>query len=153
VTLRIAVLQHEPENGLGAFAALLDQAPVEYEIVETLRGPLSDPDAFHGAIALGGSLNAYDRGSLRRAGGSATVYSAQGGEPGQAGHSGAVGRKTRARFDTNGRSTPVGRRRCDVKLSYVNKGFAATAVRAPVSAVRHRACIRAGRRLVVGSPT
>jgi GMP synthase (glutamine-hydrolysing) len=60
VSLRIAVLQHEPETGLGAFAALLDQARIDYEIVETLRGPLPDPGAFHGAIALGASLGAYD---------------------------------------------------------------------------------------------
>ena len=58
--LRIVVLQHEPETGLGAFAALLDQAEVDYEITDTLRGPLPDPGAFDGAIALGGSLNAYD---------------------------------------------------------------------------------------------
>ena len=57
---RIVVLQHEPQTGLGAFAALLDQAHVDYEIVETLCGPLPDPGAFHGAIALGGSLGAYD---------------------------------------------------------------------------------------------
>lgn len=60
VSLRIVVLQHEPETGLGAFAALLDQAHVDYEMVETLRGPLPDPGAVHGAIALGGSLGAYD---------------------------------------------------------------------------------------------
>lgn len=60
VSPRIVVLQHEPETGLGAFAAVLDQAHVDYEIVETLRGPLPDPGAFHGAIALGGSLGAYD---------------------------------------------------------------------------------------------
>jgi GMP synthase (glutamine-hydrolysing) len=60
VSLRIVVLQHEPETGLGAFAALLDQAHADYEIVETLRGPLPDPGAFDGSIALGGSLDAYD---------------------------------------------------------------------------------------------
>jgi hypothetical protein len=32
VSLRIAVLQHEPETGLGAFAALLDQARVGLEL-------------------------------------------------------------------------------------------------------------------------
>jgi GMP synthase (glutamine-hydrolysing) len=58
--LRIVVLQHEPETGLGAFDAVLDQAHVDYEIVETLRGPLPDLGAFHGAIALGGSLSADD---------------------------------------------------------------------------------------------
>jgi GMP synthase-like glutamine amidotransferase len=60
VSLRILVLQHEPETGLGAFAALLDQAGVDYEIADTLGGPLPDHPAFDGAIALGGSLNASD---------------------------------------------------------------------------------------------
>jgi GMP synthase (glutamine-hydrolysing) len=60
VNPRIVVLQHEPEPGLGAFAAVLEQAHVDYEIVETLRGRLPDARAFHGAIALGGSLGAYD---------------------------------------------------------------------------------------------
>ena len=60
MSLRVAVLQHEPETGLGAFAALLEKAHIDYETVETLRGPLPDVDAFDGAIALGGSLNAYD---------------------------------------------------------------------------------------------
>lgn len=60
MSLRIIVLQHEPETGLGAFAALLDQAHVDYQIFETLRVPLPDPGAFDGAIALGGSLGAYD---------------------------------------------------------------------------------------------
>jgi GMP synthase (glutamine-hydrolysing) len=59
--LRIVVLEHEPETGLGAFAAVLDEAQVEYELVETLSGPLPDAGVFDGAIALGGSLNAYDR--------------------------------------------------------------------------------------------
>jgi GMP synthase-like glutamine amidotransferase len=58
--LRIVVLQHEPETGLGAFATLLDEAHVDYEIVETLRGRLPDAAAFDGAIALGGSLDALD---------------------------------------------------------------------------------------------
>jgi hypothetical protein len=40
VSLRIVVLQHEPETGLGAFAAVLDQAYVDNEIVETLSGRL-----------------------------------------------------------------------------------------------------------------
>ena len=60
MSLRIVVLQHEPETGLGTFARLLDEAHVEYEVVETLRGPLPDARPFDGAIALGGSLNAYD---------------------------------------------------------------------------------------------
>jgi GMP synthase (glutamine-hydrolysing) len=60
MTLRIVVLQHERETGLGGFAALLDDARVDYRVVETLSGRLPDPSAFDGAIALGGSLNAYD---------------------------------------------------------------------------------------------
>jgi GMP synthase-like glutamine amidotransferase len=60
VNMRIVVLQHEPETGLGGFAALLDETRVDYEIIETLRGPLPDAVAFDGAIALGGSLDAYD---------------------------------------------------------------------------------------------
>ena len=31
----IAVLQHEPETGLGVFSALLDQADVDYKVLET----------------------------------------------------------------------------------------------------------------------
>jgi GMP synthase (glutamine-hydrolysing) len=60
MSLRIVVLQHEPETGPGAFAALLREAHVDHTVIETLRGPLPDPGAFDGAIALGGSLNAYD---------------------------------------------------------------------------------------------
>jgi GMP synthase (glutamine-hydrolysing) len=60
MSLRIAVLQHEHETGLGVFADLLDQARVDYALVKTLGGPLPDADDFDGAIALGGSLNAYD---------------------------------------------------------------------------------------------
>lgn len=41
-------------RGLGAFAAVLDQAHIDYEIVERLRGALPDPVALHGA--LGGSV-------------------------------------------------------------------------------------------------
>ena len=61
MSLRIVVLQHEPETGLGAFKALLEEARVDYSVVETLRGPLPEPRGFDGAIALGGSLNAHDR--------------------------------------------------------------------------------------------
>jgi GMP synthase (glutamine-hydrolysing) len=60
MSLRIVVLQHERETGLGAFAALLDDARVDYRVVETLSGRLPAYSAFDGAIALGGSLNAYD---------------------------------------------------------------------------------------------
>jgi GMP synthase (glutamine-hydrolysing) len=58
MSLRIVVLQHERETGLGAFAALLNEGNAECTVVETLRDPLPDPGAFDGAIALGGSLNA-----------------------------------------------------------------------------------------------
>jgi GMP synthase (glutamine-hydrolysing) len=57
MTLRVAVLQHEPETTLGALEPLL--APVAYEILDT-RAPLPDPASFDGAIVLGGSLSAYD---------------------------------------------------------------------------------------------
>jgi hypothetical protein len=60
MSLRIVVLQHERQTGLGMFAALLDHAHVDYEVVETLRGPPPDDASFDGAIALGGSLNVYD---------------------------------------------------------------------------------------------
>jgi GMP synthase (glutamine-hydrolysing) len=60
MSLRIVVLQHERETGLGAFAALLDDARVDYRVVETLSFRLPDPSAFDGVIALGGSLNAND---------------------------------------------------------------------------------------------
>jgi GMP synthase-like glutamine amidotransferase len=59
-SLRLAVLQHEPETGLGAFAPLLEEAGVRYETVATLHGALPDPDGFDGVIVLGGSLNVYD---------------------------------------------------------------------------------------------
>jgi GMP synthase-like glutamine amidotransferase len=59
-SLRLAVLQHEPETGLGAFTALLEDAGVVYETFATLDAPLPDADGFDGAIALGGSLNVYD---------------------------------------------------------------------------------------------
>ena len=60
-SLRVAVLRHERETGLGALAPLLGDAGVEYEIFET-TGPAPLPDAidFDAAIALGGSLGAYD---------------------------------------------------------------------------------------------
>ena len=56
---RIAVLQSERETGLGAFADILDRARVDHELVEATAEP-PDADAFDGAIALGGSLDAYD---------------------------------------------------------------------------------------------
>ncbi len=40
MSLRVVVLQHERETGLGSFAGLLDAADIDYDVVETLRGPL-----------------------------------------------------------------------------------------------------------------
>lgn len=61
MSLRIAVLQHEPETGLGAFSDLLDEAGVDYEVLETSgASPLPDVAGFDGAIALGGSLGAHE---------------------------------------------------------------------------------------------
>jgi hypothetical protein len=59
MTVRLAVLQHEPETGLGRFGELLADSGVEYEIVST-RGPLPDPLVFDAALCLGGSLAATD---------------------------------------------------------------------------------------------
>jgi GMP synthase-like glutamine amidotransferase len=59
--MRVAVLQHEPETGLGAFSGLLDKAGVDYAVFETNRAsPLPDLDRFDGAIVLGGSLGAHE---------------------------------------------------------------------------------------------
>jgi hypothetical protein len=74
MSLRIAVVQHERETGPGTFAALLDEARVDYQVVETFCGRLPDHAAFDGAIALGGSLSAHDPPLLETPGGSATVY-------------------------------------------------------------------------------
>jgi GMP synthase (glutamine-hydrolysing) len=60
MSLRVVVLQYERETGLGAFAPLLDDAGVDSTVVETLHRPLPNPGEFDGAIALGGSLGAYD---------------------------------------------------------------------------------------------
>ena len=62
MSLRIAVLQHEPETGLGSFGRLLEDAGVHYEVVETTSATalLPEPVWFDGAIALGGSLDASD---------------------------------------------------------------------------------------------
>lgn len=59
MTLRLAVLAHEPETGLGAFAAQLEAAAVSYEV---FRSTVSLPDyrRFDGIIALGGSLSLHD---------------------------------------------------------------------------------------------
>jgi hypothetical protein len=59
VPLRLAVLEHESETGLGSFARSLD-ADVEYDVLKTherIRGL----DEFDGAIVLGGSLSDFDR--------------------------------------------------------------------------------------------
>ena len=59
--LRVAVLQHEPQTGLGAFSGLLDEAGVDYEVFETSwAARLPDIDRFDGTIVLGGSLGAHD---------------------------------------------------------------------------------------------
>ena len=58
---RVAVLQHERETGLGAFAELLGEAAVRYELFET-RGNavLPDADEIDAVIVLGGSMAADD---------------------------------------------------------------------------------------------
>ena len=59
--LRVAVLQHEPQTGLGAFSGLLNEAGVDYEVFETNRAArLPDIGEFDGAIVLGGSLGAHE---------------------------------------------------------------------------------------------
>jgi GMP synthase-like glutamine amidotransferase len=63
VNLSVAILQHEPETGLGRFADLLADSGVDYELLFT-RGRLPDPLAFDAALCLGGSLAAYDDGLL-----------------------------------------------------------------------------------------
>jgi hypothetical protein len=40
------VLEHEPETGLGIFAAYLEAAAVDYELVKTTQGALPDADRF-----------------------------------------------------------------------------------------------------------
>jgi GMP synthase (glutamine-hydrolysing) len=57
--LRLAVLEHEPETGLGALAGSLDAAGVEYDVLETRR-PFTTTKDFDGAIVLGGSLGVGD---------------------------------------------------------------------------------------------
>jgi GMP synthase (glutamine-hydrolysing) len=59
MTLRLVVLQPEPETGLGRFASLLAAADVEYDVVAT-HGPLPGPAAVDGALVLGGSIGAND---------------------------------------------------------------------------------------------
>jgi len=57
--LRLAVLQCEPETGLGAFGGVLDAGGVKYDALDAQRA-LSPGDEFDGAIVLGGSLGADD---------------------------------------------------------------------------------------------
>jgi len=59
VPLRLAVLEHEPETGLGALAASLETAGVEYEVLKTQQSFSAVRD-FDGAIVLGGSLGVDD---------------------------------------------------------------------------------------------
>jgi GMP synthase (glutamine-hydrolysing) len=60
MSLRLAILQHERETGLGRFEALLDAAGVTYDIVTSTREPLPDAAAFDGAVVLGASLDPHD---------------------------------------------------------------------------------------------
>jgi GMP synthase-like glutamine amidotransferase len=59
VNVAVAILQHEPETGLGRFGDLLADSGVDYEVFFT-RGRLPDPLAFDAALCLGGSLGACD---------------------------------------------------------------------------------------------
>jgi GMP synthase (glutamine-hydrolysing) len=59
--LRVAVLRHKAETGLGAFRGLLDEAGVDYEPFATHdETQLPDPADFDGVIVLGGSPAAHD---------------------------------------------------------------------------------------------
>ena len=59
--LRLAVLAHEPQTGLGALATSLPEAEVDYELVCTTHGgALPDVARLDGVIALGGSLGVHD---------------------------------------------------------------------------------------------
>jgi GMP synthase-like glutamine amidotransferase len=58
--LHVAVLAHEPETGLGAFATQLEGKDVSYDVLCTTAGALPDHRAFDGTIALGGSLGVHD---------------------------------------------------------------------------------------------
>ena len=57
--LQLAVLEHEPETGLGTLAGSLDAAGVEYDVFKTHQ-PFAVADEFDGAIVLGGSLSVDD---------------------------------------------------------------------------------------------
>lgn len=58
--LHLAVLAHEPETGLGAFAPHLAANEVGYEVLATTTGALPDHRGFDGTISLGGSLGVHD---------------------------------------------------------------------------------------------
>ena len=60
MTLHLAVLTHEPETRLGAFAPQLEAAEVSYEVLCTTERTLPDYQRFDGTIALGGSLGVDD---------------------------------------------------------------------------------------------
>jgi GMP synthase (glutamine-hydrolysing) len=61
MSLRVAVLQHQGETGLGAFAGAFSDGGVECEILETTTGvALPDAARFDGVLALGGSRGAHD---------------------------------------------------------------------------------------------
>jgi GMP synthase-like glutamine amidotransferase len=61
MNLHIAVLQHERETGLGAFASVLDAGDVDYELLQTNGSTrLADAADFDGVIVLGGSIAATD---------------------------------------------------------------------------------------------
>jgi GMP synthase (glutamine-hydrolysing) len=60
ISLSVAVLQHERETGLGAFAGLLDRAGVRYELLRTSGVRLPDAAEFDGVLVLGGSQAAND---------------------------------------------------------------------------------------------
>lgn len=65
MSLRVAVLQHERETGLGALAGALSDGGVECEILQTTTGvALPDAARFDGVLVLGGSRGAHDEALL-----------------------------------------------------------------------------------------
>jgi GMP synthase-like glutamine amidotransferase len=61
MNLRIAVLQHERETGLGAFVSVLDEGGIDCELLQTNGSAhLADATHFNGVIVLGGSIAATD---------------------------------------------------------------------------------------------
>jgi GMP synthase (glutamine-hydrolysing) len=59
VTPLLAVVQHEPETGLGAFARTLEQGGARYEMFVAGNVP-ADAGRYDGVIVLGGSASADD---------------------------------------------------------------------------------------------